>query len=219
MLVYGKNVLKELDKKKIKKVYVSRKDYYDYLIKEKIKYEMVNNNKLDNMINGNHQGIVIEIDDFEYKTLNDVDSDFVVILDHLEDPYNFGAIIRSCACAGVKDIIIPKNRSVSVNETVMKVSAGTLNKVNIIKVSNIVNSINYLKDKNYFIYSSDMDGIDYRKVDFSEKKVLVIGNEGTGVSRLVKENCDEIISIKMVSETESLNASVAAGILIFGMRD
>lgn len=219
MLVYGKNVLKEMSREKIKKVYISRKDYIDYLKEKNIKYDFVDNRKLDNMVEGIHQGVVLDIYDYEYKNLVDIQSDFVVVLDHLSDPHNFGAIIRSCACAGVKDIIIPSKRSVCVNDTVMKTSAGNIDKVNIIMVSNLVNALNTLKKKGYFIYASDMDGENYKKLNYSGKKVLVIGSEGSGVSRLVKENSDVVVSIDIVENTESLNASVAAGILLFEMRD
>lgn len=219
MLVYGKNVLYETDKSKIKKVYISRKSYIDYLKQEKIKFEIVDNIRLDKMVFGNHQGVVLDIDEFEYKDLKSIDSDFVVVLDHLSDPYNFGAIIRSCACAGVKDIIIPNMRSVSVNDTVIKVSAGNIDKVNIIRVSNLNNALNTLKKKGYFIYSSDMNGESYKNIDFSGKKVLVIGCEGTGVSKLVLDNSDVVVKIDIEENVESLNASVAAGILLFEMRD
>lgn len=219
MLVYGKNVLYETEKKKIQKVYISRKEYIEYLKNSKITYEYVDNKFLNSMVEGNHQGVVLKIDDYNYKTIKDIKSDFVVILDHIQDPHNFGAIIRTCACAGVTDIIIPSKRSVCVNDTVIKVSAGNIDKVNIVLVTNLTNAINGLKKENYFIYSSDMGGISYKKVDYAQKKCLVIGNEGDGVSRLVKENSDEIISIDIMENTESLNASVAAGILIYEMRD
>ncbi len=219
MLVYGKNVLMEMSNEKIKKVYTSRKDILEYLKLNKIRFEIVDNKKLDSMVIGVHQGIVIDIFDYEYKKMSDINGDFVVILDHLSDPHNFGAIIRSCACAGVKDIIIPSKRCVLVNDTVMKTSAGNIDKVNIIMVSNLVNAINNLKQKGYFVYASDMDGESYKKLDYSGKKALVIGSEGDGVSRLVRENSDVIVSIDIEKNTESLNASVAAGILLFEMRD
>lgn len=219
MLVYGKNVLYEMDTKKIKKVYISRKDYITYLKDNNIKYDYVDNKKLDSLVSGVHQGVVIDIHEYNYQTLNDIKGDFVVILDHLSDPHNLGAIIRTCACAGVTDIIIPSKRSVSVNDIVMKTSAGNIEKVNIIMVSNLVNAINKLKKDNFFIYASDMDGKNYKDIDFSGKKCLVIGSEGTGVSRLVKDASDEVVSIDIKNGTESLNASVAAGIIIFEMRD
>ena len=217
MLVYGKNVLKELDKKKIKKIFVSSKEVIPYLKSENLKYNVVPKARLDKMVNGNHQGIVIDIFDYKYYTLDDLDSDFVVILDHLEDPHNFGAIIRTCECAGIKNIIIPKDRSVLVNDTVVHISAGAIEHVHIIMVSNLVNAINTLKKKGYFIYAADMLGENYQDVSYNDKKALVIGNEGSGISKLVMDNSDVIISIPMNGTLNSLNASVSAGILIYGM--
>lgn len=217
MLVYGKNVLKELDIKKIKKAYVASNNYLDYLKKNKIKYEYVDKNRLDKMVDGKHQNIVLEIYDYEYYTLDDINGDFIVLLDHIEDPHNLGAIIRTCECAGIKEIIIPKDRSCLVNETVMKSSAGALAHVKIIMVSNLNNAINRLKKANYFIYSADMNGVNYSEVDYANKKVLIIGNEGHGVSKLIKENSDYIVSIPMYGRVNSLNASASAAILIYKM--
>jgi len=222
MLVFGKNVLKELDPKKVRKAYLNKnlKDnsIQKYLLDNHIRFELVDNKRLDKLVTGNHQGIVIDIDDYNYYSLNDIDNEgFVVMLDHLEDPHNLGAIIRTCECAGIKSIILPKDRSVRVNETVMKVSTGALERIKIILVNNMVTAMDKLKDKGYFIYAADMDGADYRTIDYAEMKVLVIGNEGKGISRLVSENSDVIISIPMKGELNSLNASVSAGILIYGM--
>ncbi len=218
MLVYGKNILKDLDKKKIKKVYCARREYVDYLENNKIHYEYTDINRLNKMVDGLHQGIVIDMYDYEYKTLKDIKGDFIVVLDHIEDPHNLGSIIRTCACAGVKSLIIPKDRSAKINDTVMKVSEGTLSFVDVIMVTNITNALNELKKQGYFVYASAMDGEDYKKLDTSGKKVLIIGNEGKGVSNLVKDNADFLVGIPMNSEVDSLNAGVAAGILIFGMR-
>jgi 23S rRNA (guanosine2251-2'-O)-methyltransferase len=217
MLVYGRNVLKELDKKKIRKIYVSSNELVPYLQENNLKYDFVPKNKLDSLVKGNHQGIVIDIFDYEYYTLDDIDSDFVVILDHLEDPHNFGAIIRTCECMGATNIIIPKDRSVTVNDTVFKTSAGATSYVKIIMVSNLVNAINKLKKMNYFIYAADMDGEDYRSISYASKKVLVIGNEGKGISNIVRDNSDVIVSIPMKGKINSLNASSSAAILLYGM--
>ena len=219
MLVYGRNVIKELDRKKIRKIYISSKELIPYLKEEKLKFDIVPKQKLDNMVKGNHQGIVIDVYDYEYYTMDDIDSDFVVILDHLEDPHNFGAIIRTCECAGIKNIIIPKDRSVTVNDTVVKVSVGAIEHVKIIMVSNLINAINKLKDMGYFIYTADMDGVNYKKENYDGKKALIIGNEGNGVSRLVKDTSDVILSIPMKGNINSLNASASAAILIYGMID
>ena len=217
MLVYGKNILYEVDKKKIKKAYISRNDYITYLKENSIKYEIVDKSRLDKMVKGVHQGIVLDIFDYNYYTMNDLEGDFVVILDHLTDPHNFGAIIRTCESKNIKSIIIPKDRSVLVNDTVYKTSEGAIDNVKIIMVTNIINAINKLKEQNYFVYCADMDGVDYRKVDYAPKKVLVIGSEGIGISNAVKKNSDVVVAIPMSGKINSLNASVSAGILIYRM--
>ena len=221
MLVWGKNVFNEIDSKKIRKVYLDKNisgDIITYLKNNKVRYDLVEKKVLDDMAAKNHQGIVADIYDYEYKDLREcLNDEFVVILDHLEDPHNFGAIIRTCECAGIKHIIIPKDRSVRVNETVIKVSSGAISHVDIIMVPNLSNAIEKLKNHNFFIYGADMDGKDYREIDFSGKKVLVIGSEGSGIGSLVSQNCDEIVSIPMKGSINSLNASVSAGILIYGM--
>lgn len=215
MRVYGMNVLKELDKKKIKKVFTSRKEVCKYCSENKIKYDLVDNHLLNKMCVYNHQGVVIDAFDYDYYTMKDIEGDLVLILDHLEDPHNFGAIIRTCASVGIKSIIIPKDRSVGVTDVVVKTSVGTINYVKIIMVNNLVATIKTLQKEGFFVYAASMEGTDFRKVDYSNKVALVIGNEGSGVSRLVKENSDCLISIPMNKNVESLNASVAASILIY----
>ena len=222
MLAYGKNVLLMTKPNEIKKVYLSKtrndKEVIEYLKQNKIRYVLTDNFTLDKMTKENHQGIILERDDYLYHNLESIlDKKFLVILDHLEDPHNFGAIIRTSEAAGVEGIIIPKDRSVTVNDTVMKTSVGTTSNVPIIKVTNLVETIKKLKKNNFFVYGSDMDGIDLKEVDFADKKVLVIGNEGKGISELVQKNCDEMVKIPMSGKVNSLNASVAAGIIIFKM--
>ena len=217
MLVYGRNVLKELDKKKIRKIYISSNELVSYLKTNNLKYESVPKQRLDSMVKGNHQGVVVDIYDYEYYTMDDIDSNFVVILDHLEDPHNFGSIIRTCECMGAKNIIIPKDRSVTVNDTVVKVSVGAIEHVKIIMVSNLVNAIKKLQKMNYFVYAADMDGEDYRNIFYADKKVLIIGNEGNGISNIVRDNSDVVVSIPMKGSINSLNAGVSAGILLYGM--
>lgn len=222
MLVYGRNVLKEFDAKKIKKVYINRnitdKRIIENLKTQKIKFELVENKFLDHLVKGNHQGIIVDVFDYEYYNIDSINKeDFIVMLDHIEDPHNLGAIIRTCECAGINSIIIPKDRCALVNETTFKVSVGAVQNVKIIMVNNLVNAINTLKKKGYFIYAADMDGQDYRELDYDGKKCLIIGNEGKGISHLVKENADYIVSVPMKGKINSLNASVSAGILIYGM--
>ena len=222
MLAYGKNFLLMTDPRKIKKVYLNKnrhdEEVINYLKNNKIHYLLTDINTLNKMSKQNHQGIILDIEEFSYQTIDTIENDdFIVMLDHLEDPHNFGAIIRTCEAAGVRSIIIPKDRSVSVNDTVIKTSVGTTNSVNIIRVTNLNNTIKDLQRKGYFVYGTDMNGKDLRCCDFSGKKVLIIGNEGKGMSDLTRKNCDEMLKIPMLGKVNSLNASVAAGILIFKM--
>ena len=225
MLVYGRNVAKEVlqNPKNVKKV-ILQDGFDDKKINsllEKCKFDIFYKKKteMDNLCNGTHQGIILDIKDYQYSSLNDVcssDSDFVVILDHLEDPHNLGAIIRTCEAAGVSYIIIPKDRQVMVNSTVMKTSAGALSNVHIAVVSNLVNAIDKLKDNGFWVVGTAMeDSVDYRSIDYSGKTALIIGNEGKGISRLVRESCDFVATIPMFGKINSLNASVASGIMIY----
>ena len=221
MRVCGKNVFKELEKNQIKKIYLSKNFHDDkimnYLKENHLKYILTDSNVMDKMLK-NNQGIIVDIHDYEYGKMEDIkDDNFVVMLDHLEDPHNLGAIIRSCEARGIKNIIIPKDRSVAVNETVIKTSTGAISRVNIILVNNLVNAINTLKKDGFFIYAAEADGEDYRKVDYADKICLIIGSEGFGLSKLVRQNSDVIISIPMKGKVNSLNASVSAGIIIFGI--
>lgn len=224
MKVFGKNVFNELrdNVSSIKKVYLAKnftdKDIINFIKDNRISYSVMDQHKMDGMVEGRHQGIIIVVDDYEYSDYKEMLNDnIVVMLDHLEDPHNFGAIIRTCEAAGIKSIIIPKDRSVSVTSTVMKTSAGALEHVNIAMVNNLVNVMDDFKDNGFFVYAADMDGGNYKGVDFAEKVLLVIGSEGNGVGRLVKKNCDQILSIPMYGRVNSLNASVAAAILIYGI--
>ena len=222
MRVYGKNVAKEIlqKTKTIKKAYIyenfNDNEILEQLKKAGIPCKFLDKKSLDDIEEGNHQGIILEIDDYKYTFLDELlDRDIIVILDHLEDPHNFGAIIRTCEAAGINSIIIPKDRSVKVNATVMKTSAGTLENVDICMVSNIVNAIKTLKDNGFWIIGTDMEGTDYRKIDYKGKIAIVIGNEGKGLSRLTEENCDFIAKIPMYGTVNSLNASVAAALVIY----
>lgn len=222
MHVYGKNVIKEIlqKPKTIKKAYIYE-NFNDREILNKLKQanipcKYLDKKSLDNIENGNHQGIILDIEEYKYCYLDTLlDSNIIVILDHLEDPHNFGAIIRTCEAAGIKSLIIPKDRSVKVNATVMKTSAGALENVNICMVSNLVNTIKTLKENGFWIIGTDMEGTDYKQIDYSGKIAIIIGNEGQGLSRLTEENCDFIAKIPMYGKVNSLNASVAAALVIY----
>lgn len=224
MFVYGKNVVIETLKNNqpIKKAIIYKnfqdKNIISALQKKNIPIKFVEKFELDKLANGNHQGIMISIPDYEYVSLDELlekENPLLVILDHLEDPHNLGAIVRTCEAAGVDGIIIPKNRSVEVTSTVMRTSVGALDYIKIARVTNLTETMNYLKKQGFWIVGTDMDGEDYQEIDYRGKTVLVIGNEGSGMSRLVKENCDFIASIPMNGHVNSLNASVAAGIVIY----
>ena len=224
MYIYGKNVALEYLKRdlKIDKAYLYKnfndENIVSSLKSKKIKIEWLDKKDLDHLCPDNHQGIVLRVQDFEYSDIDEMinkDDSLVVILDHIEDPHNFGAIIRTCEAALVDGIIIPKNRGVSVNPTVIKVSTGAILNTKIARVTNLVNTMEYLKSKGFWIVGTDMDGTDYTEIDYSGKIALVIGNEGKGMGDLVSKNCDFIASLPMRGTTNSLNASVAAGIMIY----
>lgn len=223
MKVFGKNVINELlnNPSGIKKIYLSNnfkdKEIINKIKQSKVHYDSMDSKVMDKMCK-NNQGIMAVTLDFEYTDVEEIyNHDTIVILDHLEDPHNFGAIIRTCDAAGIKVIIIPKDRSVDVTDTVMKTSTGALEYVKIVRVNNLVNIINKLKDKGYFIYGAEANGTSYRNINYAKKRVLIIGSEGNGLSNLVQKSCDEIVSLPMNGHVNSLNASVAFGILIYDL--
>ncbi len=170
-----------------------------------------------------HQGIVALAAAKEYCTVEDIlayaqergEPPFLVILDELEDPHNLGAIIRTAECTGVHGVIIPKRRSASLSYTVGKASAGAIEYMRVARVTNIANLIDELKERGVWIYGADMNGTDYLQCDMAGACAIVIGNEGKGIARLVREKCDAIVSLPMKGHINSLNASVAAGILMY----
>lgn len=226
MLIYGKNVALEKlkTKDKINKIYLSNKfkeeEILSLIQKRNIKVKILDNHALDKITKGLHQGIILEVEDIKTYTIEEVlpninkEYPLVVILDHLEDPHNFGAIIRSSEAFGVDAIIIPNDRSVDITSTVVKTSVGTIEKMKIIKVPNINNAIEKLKKYNYWIVGTDINGEDYTTIDYKTKIALIIGNEGKGISNLVKRNCDYLAKIPMTGTVNSLNASVACGIFL-----
>ena len=225
MLVYGRNVARDLlkNKQKINKVILmdgfSDKELISLIENANLRVEYRSKKEIDDLADGVHQGIILSIPDYKYYDLSSIinnDEEVVVILDHLEDPHNFGAIIRTCEASGIHSIVISRDRQVQVNGTVMKTSVGTLDNMKIVSVSNIANSIDYLKDNGYWIVGTSLEGdVDYRDIDYSGKIAVVIGNECNGMSKLVSKKCDYLARIPMYGKTNSLNASVAAGIMIY----
>lgn len=170
-----------------------------------------------------HQGVILVTAAHEYAALDDIfkkaqeknEPPFIIICDSLEDPHNLGAIIRTAECCGAHGVIIPERRSVGLSGIVGKTSAGALEYMPVVRVKNLSETVKLLKKQGVWIYAADMDGRPYREVDFSGALALVIGSEGAGVSRLLKENCDMTVSIPLKGHINSLNASVAAGVLMF----
>ena len=228
MLIYGKNTVVEAfkSKKQINKLYLSSELNDQNLVqmakKVNVEIQFMPRGKMNQKFDGNHQGIVAEVIDYEYKELSEVvkkcaDKEAVIaMLDGLEDPHNLGAILRSADATNVDAIIIPKNRSVSLNSTVAKVSTGAIEHVDVVQVTNLVMTLKELKKQGYWVIGLELDGsVDYRKQDYSGKIVVIIGSEGKGISRLVKEECDFCVNIPMYGHVNSLNASVSAAILFY----
>lgn len=226
MYIYGKNVVKETinSNKKIIKAYVNKKiknnEIIDLMKKKNIKIHFVEENILNHLVDGNHQGFVIEVDEIttypleELFNMEEGEHPIVVVLDHLEDPHNFGAIIRTCEAMGVKGIVIPNDRNVGITGTVVKTSAGAIQHTKIIRTPNLATAIDKLKKHGYWVVGTDMDGTDYITLDYNMPIVLVIGNEGSGISNIVKKSCDYIAKIPMYGKINSLNASVSCGMFL-----
>lgn len=230
MIIFGRNTVREaiVQKRTIQTLYVGQEKWLNTLQKEgipipKVKIVYLSSKEMDEKFKGNHQGIAAEIEEYQYQDLSKViqkneekQNASFIMLDGLEDPHNLGAILRTADATGMDAILIPKNRSVGLNATVAKVSTGAIEHIDVVRVSNLVQTIKELKKKGYWIIGLEMDGsIDYRKQDYLGKIVIVIGSEGKGISRLVKEECDHLIHIPMVGHVTSLNASVSASIIFY----
>ena len=192
--------------------------------KHDVKVNFVEKDRLNGMsATGHHQGVIAIADSYSYAEVEDIlakaaekgEPPFIIILDGVEDPYNLGAIVRTANQAGAHGVIIPKNRAVGLTASVARTSAGALNYTPVAKVTNIARTMEDLKKQGLWFVCADMDGTVMYDLDLTGPIGLVIGNEGSGVSELVKKNCDFIASIPMKGEIDSLNASVAAGILSY----
>lgn len=232
--IVGRNPILELLKtdKEIDKLYILKGDLKGSIKKiigaaksKNIIIQEVDKVKLDSMSKGNaHQGVVALVTGYEYVSIYDIlnkakslgEKPFIIILDNIEDTHNMGAIIRTAEAAGVHGVIIPKRRSAMVNQTVYKASAGAVEHMLVSQVTNISDTIEDLKKNGMWIYGADVDG---NNLYYDEKLegaiALVIGNEGKGISRIVKEKCDVLLKIPMMGEIASLNASASAAILIY----
>jgi 23S rRNA (guanosine2251-2'-O)-methyltransferase len=190
--------------------------------KRQIVISYVPKSRLDELTDKqNHQGIVLAVAAFAYTDLPKLlqklqaKSSFLVILDNIEDPHNLGSIIRTADAAGVDGVIIPQRRAVQLTSVVAKTSTGAIEYVPICRVNNLVQTVKLLKQQGFWIFGTDLTGLDYRQWDAHGSVALIIGNEGKGISQLLKKQCDQLLTIPMVGHVQSLNAGVAAGLLIY----
>lgn len=232
MFIEGKNAVRQaleggstINKIMIDKNYQSRKDeIINLAYKNKVRVEFLPKVALDGRCKtGHHQGYIAEVVDYEYCSVEDIlavskqkgSMPFIVLLDGIEDPHNFGAIIRSCECAGVDGIIIPKNRAVQVNETVIRTSTGAITNMKIAKVTNLKDAIDTLKSNDIWVFAAEADGENIYTKNLNLPLALVIGSEGFGVKKSIISYCDGVLSLPLLGKVNSLNASVACGICVF----
>lgn len=232
--IEGRNSVIELLKagKDINKLYIQKGEKKGSILEiiklakqNKIIMSEIEKTKLDQMSETkNHQGVIAIVPPYEYADVDDIldaakkknEDPFIIILDEIEDPHNLGSIIRTAECAGAHGIIIPKRRSALVNSTVVKTSAGATSYMKVARVNNLNETIEYLKEHNVWVYGTDMLGSSYYdEQDYKGGVAIVVGSEGEGMGRLIKEKCDFLIKIPMKGKINSLNASVSAAIVMY----
>lgn len=233
-LIFGRNAVLEVLKgtKSIECIYTFEGATEGFISKilgmardKNVLIKYVDRKKLDAMSNkGSHQGVIAKVTDYVYSDVEAMfnlarernEKPFIIVLDEIEDPHNLGSIIRTAELCGAHGIIIPKRRSVGVSATVYKTSAGAVENMLVARVTNLAQEVESIKKQGVFVYGADMDGEEaVFKADFSGACALIIGNEGKGMSSILKEKCDKIVNIPMVGKLNSLNASVAGGILMY----
>jgi rRNA methylase, putative, group 3 len=228
-LIYGKNLIKQrlMEDKKIHTLFLLKEQIDQEILtlaKEKrVPIIFMNRKQMDDDAKGGkHQGVMAKIDSYCYYELEEIlasipegKTPLLVMLDGVEDPHNLGAVLRTCDAAGVDGVLLGKHRSVSLNATVAKVSVGAIETVKVAEVTNLNQTIKQLKEKGFWICGSEMNAKDYRQADFTIPLVLVVGSEGFGISSLVKKNCDFVVSVPMQGKINSLNVSVATGVLLY----
>lgn len=233
MIIYGRNPVREAFRagKTVEKLYLVKGEQ-DMLLStvfslakdNKVPVSYIDRRAMEQLAEGgNHQGVAAQITDFEYSTVDDMralakargEGLLILLLDGITDPHNLGAIIRSAECFGAHGVVIPRHRSVSVNDTVVKVASGATEHLAVAKVTNINDTIRELKSQNVWVYACDFDGQLPKCVDMRGDVALVVGSEGAGIKRLTKELCDGTVTIPEYGKINSLNASVAAGVVLY----
>ena len=233
MIIYGRNPVKEAYRagKTIEKLYLPKgapdpvlSPIYKMAKEKRTVISYVDKFTMDKLSEGgNHQGVLAQITDFDYCTVEDTlalakekeEDLLIVLLDGITDPHNLGAIVRSAECFGAHGIVIPKHRSVGVNDTVVKVASGATEHMLIAKVTNINDTIRMLKEHNVWVYATDFDGKAPKSANLTGNTAIVIGSEGEGIKKLTKELCDDTLTIPEYGKINSLNASVATGIILY----
>ena len=227
-ILYGRQVVRQVlkENRRVRKLYLqSPMPELEALAKKAgIPVVIADRKKLNRITESeHHQGTAVEIEPYETVSLEELirgkkgKYGFLIMLDELEDPHNLGAVLRTADAVNADGVIIKKTHSAGLTPTVAKVSAGAIDTVKVAAVTNLTSACKELKKQGYWIVGADMDGADYRTLNYDFHTVLVIGNEGKGISRLVRENCDYIVSLPMRGTISSLNASVSAGILMYGI--
>lgn len=233
MIIYGRNPVREAFRsgKTVEKLYLVKGEpdmqlsqIFGLAKDRKIPVSYIGHRAMEQIAGGgNHQGVAAQITDFEYCSVDDIialaeergEKLLIVLLDGITDPHNLGAIIRSAECFGAHGIVIPKHRSVSVNDTVVKVASGATEHMLVAKVTNINDTIRELKERNVWVYACAFDGNPPKCADFKDNTAIVVGSEGDGIKRLTKELCDDTVTIPEFGKINSLNASVAAGVVLY----
>lgn len=231
--VYGRHAVREalLQPERVNKLFIQEalsgkeiSPLIELAQEHRIQIQNVPKAKLQDLVGAVvHQGVVASIAAYQYATLDDVfakassqeEEPFILMLDGIEDPYNLGSILRTADATGVHGIIIPKRRSVSLTSTVAKASTGAIEHVPVVRVTNLTQTIEQLKERGVWVFGTDMEGTDYRHWNTKGALALVMGNEGKGVSRLVKDSVDEMLTIPMTGHVQSLNASVASALMMY----
>lgn len=233
MIIYGRNPVREAFRsgKTVEKLYLVKGEpdmqlsqIFGLAKDRKIPVSYIDHRAMEQLAGGgNHQGVAAQITDFEYCSVDDIialaeergEKLLIVLLDGITDPHNLGAIIRSAECFGAHGIVIPKHRNVSVNDTVVKVASGATEHMLVAKVTNINDTIRELKERNVWVYACAFDGKPPKCADFKDNTAIVVGSEGDGIKRLTKELCDDTVTIPEFGKINSLNASVAAGVVLY----
>lgn len=231
--IIGKNPVIEALKstREINKIWIaegSQKGTMQQIIalakKRNIMVQFVPKKKIDSMVEGNHQGVVAQVAAYEYRELDEVfslaskrnEAPFLILLDEIEDPHNLGSILRTADAVGAHGVIIPKRRAVGLTTTVAKASTGAIEYIPVVRVTNMARTMDELKERGLWIFGTDAEGDqDYREMDGTLPLGLVIGSEGKGIGRLIKDKCDFLIRLPMKGHVTSLNASVACALLMY----